>query len=241
MKRQALFIANLDAAGAQNDINNWKRFLRSGVGGAWREDEIRILTNPSKSFLEAYLTKIRSAQNDFVIVVYAGHGGWERSTILEINPNGETINETTLKGLAPREILTLDCCRATGSISDILNESQPKMFSERARSIIRSRYDARMMAAIPQQVTLYACGVGECAYCTSEGGYYTKNLLRQCASFPDMGFRTINQAHNAAATSTTEEVRHKENENQHPDISVARCLISQQLIIGIDTTMFRID
>ena len=240
MKRHALLIANLDAAGAQNDINNWKKFLCSGIGGAWRTDEIQVLTNPSKNSLETSLIFVQCANYDFVLVVYAGHGGWERTTILEINPDGDTINESELKNLAPREILSLDCCRATSTITDILNEAQLKMFSETTRSTIRARYDTRMMRAIPQQVTLYACSIGECAYCTNEGGYYTKNLLRQSAAVPYNDFRTINQAHNAAAAATTEEVRSKEYRTQTPDISCARCLTSQQLIIGIDTSTFRI-
>lgn len=239
MKRHALLIANADAAGAQNDINNWKKFLRSGVGGAWHENEIQVLTNPSKAYLEVTLYLTKDANYDFVIVVYAGHGGWERTTILEINPKGETVNENDLKGLAPREILSLDCCRATSIITDILNEAQLKMFSETTRSSIRARYEARTMQAVAQQVTLYACSVGECAYCTNEGGYYTKNLLRQSAAVPYNEFRTINQAHNAAAPGTTKEVCEKENQDQHPDISMVRCLTSQQLIIGIDTTTFR--
>lgn len=238
MKRHALLIANADAAGAQNDINNWKKFLRSGVGGAWHENEIQVLTNPSKTYLELTLYLTKDANYDFVIVVYAGHGGWERTTILEINPKGETIKETYLKGLAPREILSLDCCRATSTVTDILNEAQLKMFSETIRSSIRARYDTRTMQAVAQQVTLYACSVGESAYCTNEGGYYTKNLLRQSAAFPYNAFRTINQAHHDAASATIKEVREKENQNQHPDISSVRCLTSQQLIIGIDTSSF---
>ena len=238
MKRHALLIGNLDATGAQNDINNWKKFLRSGVGGAWNQDEIEVLTNPSKNYLEIRLYLIKDAAYDFVFVVYAGHGGWERSTILEINPQYETISETQLKGLAPREILTLDCCRGTSSTAEVLNEAQLRMFSDSNRSTIRARYDARMMAATPQQVTLYACSIGESAYCTNDGGYYTRNLIRQSAAVPANGYRTINLAHSAAAPATTQEVAAKENRDQHPDIAVVRCLYNQQLIIGIDTSAF---
>ena len=238
MKRCALLIANADAAGAQNDINNWKKFLRSDVGGAWYESEIQLLTNPSKKYLDIILWWTKEEHYDFVIVVYAGHGGWERTTILEINPNGETVNENDLKGLASREILSLDCCRSIITVTDSLNESKLTMFSDTTRSGIRARYDTRMMQAIPQQITLYACSVGECAYCTNEGGYYTRNLLRQSADVPYSGFKTINQAHNAAALETIKEVREKENQGQCPDISMVRCLTEQQLIIGIDTSMF---
>lgn len=239
MKRKALLVANLDAAGAQNDINNWKRFLRSGIGGAWNENEILVVTNPSRNHLIVTLYLTKNVGYDFVLVVYAGHGGWKRSTILEINPQGETISENEFKNLAPREILSLDCCRAVSTVSDILNEAQLRLFSDSVRSGIRARYDLRMMQAIPQQVTLYACEVGECAHCTNDGGYYTKNLLRQSAAPISNGFRTINQAHNLAAAATTNEVYEKEGEGQHPDISMVRCLTSQQLIIGIDTSFVR--
>lgn len=240
MNRHALLIGNLDAVGAQNDINNWKKFLRSGVGGAWNQNEIEVLINPSKVLLESRLFLIKATAYDFVFVVYAGHGGWQRSTILEINPQYETISETQLKGLAPREILTLDCCRGTSTTADVLNEAQLRMFSETTRSTIRARYDTRMMAASPQQVTLYACSIGESAYCTNDGGYYTRNLIRQSAAVPANGYRTINLAHSAAAPATTREVATKENQDQHPDIAAVRCLYSQQLIIGIDTSVFRI-
>ena len=239
MKRQALLIGNVDATGAQNDLLNWDKFLKSGRGGAWRNHEIQIISNPSKAYLQAWLKIIKDGNYDFVLVAYAGHGGWERSTILEINPDGETINEVDLKGLAPREILSLDCCRGTGAATQIVDEALEKSFSAETYSNIRARYDTRMMQAIPQQVTLYACSIGESAYCTNEGGYYTKNLLKQSAATPVNQFIMINQAHNNAAPATNNEVLAKENRIQTPDVSCVRCLTSQQLIIGINTSSFR--
>lgn len=239
MKRKALLFGNTTAAGAQNDLLNWSSFLKSGRGGAWRDYEIQILPNPSKAYLQAWLNLIKDGRYDFVLVAYAGHGGWERSTILEINPDGETINEVDLKGLAPREILTLDCCRGTGATPQIIDEAIEKSFSADTISNIRARYDSRMMQALPQQVALYACRVGECAYCTNDGGYYTKNLLRQSVATAANEFVTINQAHNNAAIETKKEVLEKESRAQTPDITCVRCLTSQQLIIGIDTSTSR--
>lgn len=240
MKRKALLFGNTTAAGAQNDLLNWKTFLKCGRGGAWQDYEIQILSNPSKTYLQAWLKIIKDGDYDFVLVAYAGHGGWERSTILEINPEGETINEVELKGLAPREILSLDCCRGTGAATQIVDEALEKSFSADTFSNIRARYDSRMMQASPQQVTLYACSIGESAYCTNDGGYYTKNLLKQSAATPSDKYVTINQAHYYAALSTKNEVMIKENRIQTPDIACARCLTDQQLIIGIDTSVFRI-
>ena len=86
MKRKALLFGNTTAAGAQNDLLNWKTFLKCGRGGAWQDYEIQILSNPSKAYLQAWLKIVKDGDYDFVLVAYAGHGGWERSTILEINP-----------------------------------------------------------------------------------------------------------------------------------------------------------
>ena len=139
MKRKALLFGNTTAAGAQNDLLNWVYFLKSGRGGVWWDSEIQILSNPSKAYLQAWLKIIKDGGYDFVLVAYAGHGGWIRSTILEINPNGETIDEVDLKGLAPREILALDCCRGTGAASQIVDEALEKSFSADTQKEVKEK------------------------------------------------------------------------------------------------------
>ena len=64
MKRQALLIGNMDATGAQIDINNWKKYLQSGIGGAWKELEIKVLTDPSRVTLRTWLNFIKSDLNE---------------------------------------------------------------------------------------------------------------------------------------------------------------------------------
>ena len=66
MKRKALLFGNTTAAGAQNDLLNWKTFLKSGRGGAWQDYEIQILSNPSKTYLQAWLKIIKDGDYDFV-------------------------------------------------------------------------------------------------------------------------------------------------------------------------------
>lgn len=241
MKRQALLIGNMDATGAQIDINNWKKYLQSGIGGAWKELEIKVLTDPSRVTLRTWLNFIKSDLNDFVLVAFAGHGNWTRSTNLYINPQDEYISESELKDLAPRQIICLDCCRGIARVPDVVNEAHLKFFSENDLDKIRTRYDRRMMQADQQQVTLYACSIGESAYCTaSGGGYYTKNLLSECASLSGDEFLTVNRAHNLSAPVTTNEVKHIESKDQHPDISAVRCPSSQQLILGIRPSSYSI-
>ncbi len=241
MKRSALLICNNDASGATHDIDKWEKFLVSGEGGAWERAEIQKCVNPSLAELRSALYRIKGDGNDFVIVAFAGHGEWKRSTVLEINPAGESISETAFNNLASREIVCLDCCRGVSRLSESATEAQLRMFSANQRSYLRQAYDNRMMQALPQIVKLYACQVGESAYGDNSGGFYTNHLLDKATDLlPNTDFQTVVRAHNLAAPLTTQETLIKEGEQQHPDIAQARCTMQNQLIISISTKMFRI-
>jgi hypothetical protein len=241
MKRKALLICNNDASGATHDIDKWEKFLLSGTGGAWEKTEIEKKVNPTKADLLSLLRTISGSNYDFVIVAYAGHGEWSRSTILEINPAGETINEAELNNLAPREIICLDCCRGVSPIREVADEAELRMFSADQRSLLRQAYDNRMMQAQSQIVKLYACQVGQCAYGDNHGGYYTNHLLDKATDLlPNTDYQTIERAHNMAAHLTTQETRTKVGKLQEPDMASARLTTRQQLIISVSTKMFRI-
>lgn len=184
MKRSALLICNNDASGAQHDIEKWRKFLESTNGGAWHSGEIVSKVNPSLAEVQEIINVMRYIQNDFVIVVYAGHGEWKRSTTLELNPNGETIQETAFYDLAPRQIISLDCCRGIAPLTEVVDEAHERLFSANQRSTIRDAYDHRMMEAYTQQVILYACQKGESAYGDSDGGFYTNNFVKLPISCP---------------------------------------------------------
>lgn len=240
MKRQALLICNSDASGAQHDIEKWKKYLQSANGGSWNLAEIESKVNPSLDEVKDFLRRIKDDGNDFVIVAYAGHGEWKRSTNIELNPVGETIREDAFYNLAPRQIICLDCCRGVSQI-ELFDEAQERMFSATVRGSIRAAYDRRMMQADPQQVILYACQIGESAYGDNAGGYYTNNLIRQAREFlPNKDFQTVNYAHNLAAPLTTDETCRKAGKNQHPDMVCGRSVNDKQLIIGVSTKMFRV-
>ena len=241
MKRFALLICNNTASGATHDIIKWQKFLESTNGGAWKTSEIDPKVNPSLSEVRNIIQIIKHIKYDFVIVVYAGHGEWKRSTSLELNPQGEIIQEEEFYNLAPREIICLDCCRGVSPLTEMVDEAQERMFSSSQRDAIRDMYDRRMMEAYPQQVNLYACSIGESAYGDSNGGFYTNNLLDQATNFlPNSTFQTVNCAHNMAAPLTTAETWSKVGKDQHPDMVDARCISSRQLIIGISNKVFRV-
>ena len=240
MRRKALLIGNSNGlSGVKKDISNWQTFLTSDIGGRWFSNEIDIEMNPSKISLMSKINMLKKNKYDFVIVVYSGHGAYSQGTILEINSKEEYVYERDLKGIAPRQISVFNCCRNVVPIQDSANESlttysYTNQLYSRIRHI-RQHYETRIKQAIPQQISLYACSIGESAHDSNNGGYYTKNLLKSTYLFVDeQRFRTVALAHQAGAKRTTNEVYEKENAIQNPDAFLPKCLTSQQLIISIN-------
>jgi len=231
MKRKALLIGNTNGlAGVQIDIQKTKAFLLSNVGGAWLDSEIDVITNPRRADLLAHLTRIRQSSQDYVFILFSGHGGLEkRRTILELNDAGETVGEDVLFKIAPRQISVFDCCRAI-SAEPLMKSFAADSITESYKAIgARERFDAQIMKAIPQQVVLYACSMGQISNDTRNGGIYLQNLLQAAKSLkPGEISKTAERAHSEATAATT-----AANNAQTPEASLPRCLSSQQLILSV--------
>lgn len=237
MKRRALLIGNSRGLqGVKKDIVNFQAFLMGRYGGAWKGGEIVTMMNPTLSDLRQRINIIKEERNDFVIVMFSGHGGYQRQTVLEINGNGEIITESELYNLAPRQISIFDCCRAVenyGAGLESLNET--KLFSVNdSIDSIRQRYDERIMQAIPQQNMLYACKIGQCAYDSDDGSgaYYLKNLIKYAKAITNP-FGLVGHVHEDAADATSTEVFIDKGKNQDPVATVLKVLTTQQLIISL--------
>lgn len=237
MKRRALLIGNSRGlVGVKRDMVNFQVFLMGKYGGAWKKGEITTLMNPSLTELRPKLNAIKAENNDFVIVLFSGHGGYQRGTVLEINGNEETIYDSELMRLSPRQVSVFDCCRALCNYTEereVLNEQ--KLFSVTdSVDTIRHRYEQRIMQAIPQQDALYACKIGQCAYDHDDGtgAYYLNNLLK-CAKSITGSYGLVGNVHEDAAQATFTEVMIEKNAYQEPTASLTKCLSSQQLIISI--------
>ncbi len=236
MNRKALLIGNSNGlSGVKKDISNWESFLTSDIGGKWFPSEIDVEMNPSKISLMSKINTMKQ-RYDFVLLVYSGHGAYSQGTILEINSNEEYVFESDLKGIAPRQISVFDCCLGIVTMQDSIKESIKNLsVKNQFTSNIRQDYETRIMQAIPQQISLYACSIGESAYDSNDGGYYTKNLLKSTNLFVDeQRFLTVGMAHQAGALKTTSEVFEKEKAIQRPDAFLPKCITSQQLIISIN-------
>lgn len=242
MRKIALLIGNSDGLeGVKIDLVEWEKFLISPIGGAWERNEIKMIMNPQKCELLSYINELRKTKAyDFAIVVYSGHGGYDRKTILEINRQGETINETDLFSIAPKQISVFDCCRCLVDRHEPIYESQRTFSTGGILSHlqkIRNAYNQRIRQAIPQQVCLYACRIGETALDTESGALYIQTLLRQAKLFPNNEeFRTVEEIHKDASRLTYIKGLLKKH-TQHPAASLPKCLTRQKLILSINPDM----
>ena len=221
MTRFALLFGNTDGLhGVKKDILNVKSFLMSNTGGAWKQNEIASAEDLSLAKVIALCNLIRAKKLDYVIVYFSGHGGMERSTNLCINPQEEMVAETTFSALAPRQLMILDCCRVfpqvvTNSEEIALDESI-ESFQEQ-RKLYRRRYEDLIMAASPQEVNLYACQPGKCAYDSRRGGFYTQKLLSNAIEMSREDDVYVKAVHEKAARDVFWDTFTKD-EPQEPDI-----------------------
>lgn len=225
MKKKILIIGNNEGLpGVKVDMQNYKTFFKSQNGGEWYDDEIIEKLNPGKEEILTLLDKLKQQQLDYLVVIFSGHGGQGRETVLELN-GSDYLSESRLHDLAVRQLNIFDCCRA---FSPALLEGARNRLELKARSYFstREKFERRISEAIPQMARLYACKEGEVAQDTSEGGAYSKNLIY--AAISNVEYTTVGVAHMRAAEQTSAVYG-----NQHPEAILPRCLSGQELIIGV--------
>jgi hypothetical protein len=236
MNRKALIIGSPDGdgekhlPGVEKDLVEYKSFLKSPLGGAWRENEIVILNDPGKAEVSSALTALKKA--DYSLVVFSGHGyvdGETKSTIVELK-NG-SLNSNTLRIGAPKHVLILDSCRVVIELAKLLAFDEAlvkKMAPSLDPEQCRLYYDKRIEECASALVVLFACSEGETAADTSRGGRYSYSLISTAKNWltssstntaSEYAILSIVGAHNKAYES----VQQLSGNRQTPDIEKPRC------------------
>lgn len=237
MKKRILLIGNNNGLeGVNVDFQNYSRFFQSKVGGEWHSTEIISMMNPSRFALMSKINELKAMALDYLIVVFSGHGGQERETVLELNNTEETVSESELKYISSRQLNIYDCCRSYPSIAEA-SERSMKMFDSggQIERSTRAIYENRIQNSIQQQICLYACSIGETAEDTSKGGVYSSNLLEVAISIKSTSesYYLVGTTH-SGAKSRVKAKAYKQN----PDATLPRCLSSQQLIFSINPLIY---
>lgn len=116
--------------GVSLDVDAWRSFLRTSMGGFWQKEEIVDLSGKTK---DEVVKEIKSAHDCFyTMVIFAGHGevrkdkyGFMRTYVL-LNDQDE-LSEFDLNPGSSRATLMLDCCRNVRH--ELIRESVESLFS----------------------------------------------------------------------------------------------------------------
>ena len=237
MKRRAILVGHIGGQLSTNaDLDKVYKFLCSNRGGAWEPSELIRLANVSRHEFETLLYATRAGKYDFVFFYFSGHGEYTRGTSLELNPQGETINESELSGLGSRQLNIFDCCRklpekVTLKLANFVAMDSLVESRNWERKVCRELYDVRNMTAAPQLMSLYACEIDQYAHDFGRGGVYTNHLIDAATTFQG-NFLLVSEAHNKAIEPTSREAR-LHGAVQTPDYFMAKLPSRFQMVLAV--------
>ena len=172
--------------GALDDAGEWKSYLTSPEGGAWKEErgEIIILTDPAKAPLLIDLYLKSKPQLDYALMAFSGHGdciqnqqGQEAHLYLSAN---DSVTEKDFTLHAKRELLILDACREFHDERIIVKaaaaNARMMILESLEEKLMKSRqlFDAAIAANPLGRSIVYSCSVDENA---SDRPSFTEVLL----------------------------------------------------------------
>lgn len=191
MRRRAILIessrilGHVDLRGARSDVRNYKEWLTSSGEGAWNEEEVHILSHPTKDRLEVALHAASSC--DYVFVTFSGHGrhvvrGMEEDTMIQINDSQE-FSALRLNQRFTRATIAVDSCRAV-DVEPLVEAHDATiakaLMSEDSlsRSRHRTLFDENVEAAERGTIFLFSCSRGEAANEGANGGAFSFGLVQ---------------------------------------------------------------
>lgn len=158
----------------------YRAFLKSTLGGEWKDDEIISLQNPTLNIIASAKT-IHLSNADYTFTIFSGHGGFntdDNRQYLEIT--GGDIPLNTLITNANRQTIIVDACR--GYYSRMLEKSVMEGLGDAFSGFsgvhsTRQLFDNAVMGCEQGLTVLYAASENQTALDTNNGGAYLCSLL----------------------------------------------------------------
>lgn len=168
--------------GILKDLDAYREFLQSPLGGKWQEYEIFTLQSPPRYVVDMHLTLASTADYAFVVFLADGvHAPAVDATMLKINDK-QTMPEHELVIPGARQTIILDYCRKKQSVqiedeSDSA-ENAPLLTLDHVNS--RKFFDKVIMKCDPETVIARSSQHGQYACDTRS---YSSQLIRQSKNF----------------------------------------------------------
>lgn len=218
--RRALLISNPGEQGAQNycqgvfvDIDNYKNYLTSPLGGAWFTSEINSLNKPTANQVDDEIIKMSGY--DYTLILFSGHGYYSQkslSTIIELNKY-EEYDEMKLRKYATKRTIILDCCRKVYPekleklAEALIMKAEPTLAFDKCRKY----FDIAIDKCSNGTIIGHSCSINETSgESETHGGFYASSLLRAARNwhkqsnydpkhyYPNSLAYSVVQTHNSA-------------------------------------------
>ena len=226
--KHAVLLAHGDKKLTSNkDLTRMYRFLTSPNGGCWNKNEISYGIDITQVQLSYCIQQLKFKNLDYLLFYFSGHGGYRDETILELNTKGEVIYENQLNQIADRQLNIFDSCRVMDDGLSGIDDTRVFSTVEYDIAVVRNIFDTRLFQASPQQMSLYACKIGECAYDRGNGGLFTNGLLEIATHDFGKQFLLASEACQYSAKQLL-------TQKQHPCIKMSVMPPDKQLIFAVN-------
>ena len=196
MKRLALIISPLGyrpSQGMESDTINYHAFFRSNYGGAWEDDEIKVLRTASRRELSEWSELCVS--KDYSVITFSGHGDYIENgkygptTRLWLKDD-ESINVDELYSRALRQLFIIDACRHIEPTTVFFAKSATLLNSQDTlhyRALCREVYNTAIFAAEEGRIEMYSCSRDQYAYERRDGsgGQFSHALVTRAKSWAE--------------------------------------------------------
>jgi Caspase domain len=234
MKRKAILIESSkvngyrDLPGARVDVENWKNFLQSDLGGLWAASEIVTLSHPYSADVALEL-KVDS--DCYCFVAFSGHGA---EGVIALNDAYKEFPITKLKPSVEKATVIIDSCRGISETQNfsfgkkavviMANESTgahvalnalkghatqfasaDTIYNRATRAATRSAtWEFALKNSVNGIVEMFSCAKGqEADEDPLAGGFYTSLLLQSAENWQKLStggkIHTTKEAHDYAA------------------------------------------
>lgn len=215
MTRQAILIGAPSVKpvllGVRQDLKDIKAFLLSNSGGAWRENEIVTLIDPSPQEVQTYVNASKS--KDYVFITCSGHGEHQigkklDETVMYLNEK-ETISINSINPQNKRHLIIVDVCRGIVRLIERQKaalDAAMESFANKAYIDYRKVFDNAVMSSTEGRIVVYSCDINQSAGDDGTGGVFTQELLKSPQQFKptngNYGIVNIEQAFDVAKKMT---------------------------------------
>jgi len=180
MKKKAVIIVTPNLPdhdklpGATMDADAWKSFLISPEGGAWKDEEINVMSDTSKEIIELTLNLHKLMNLDYALIAFSGHGHYkilpDRNTETRMFiSKDDYLTEHTLTVRAKRELVVMDACRQYGG--EVIEETTKMAHFANRETILaedrfakaREAYEKALVLSPEGRTLIYSCTLNQAA------------------------------------------------------------------------------